>query len=217
MSADEIVTAISVVLVAWWAVDRTRRVPEDVPAQPPAATPASGPKAGTYPGPPLPADDGAWVQIPTGPVWSVRDPARAWVTPTTLDALVAAMLRYAEHDAARLRVLDASRRSGGYFPPHRSHREGRDVDLRWEPPMDMPTRPLAQLLRQLVEDPRLEAVFLSHARQKLVWDLIKADPGLDPGGKLAAELQYPLPPHAGFTRIRHWSGHHHHLHVRYRA
>lgn len=193
-----------------------------VPAQPPVlpAKPLPGiepgPKAGGYPGVVTP-DLGAWVQIPAGPVWSIRNAGRSWVTPSTYDALLLAFLRYTELDATPIVVLDASLPGGGPMSPHKSHREGRDIDLKFGGGPPMPVRPLTMLLRALVVDGRLQAVFLAWSVQRLVWDLLKADPGLEPSGQLLAELQYPLAPGTGHTRIRDWPGHKKHLHVRYRS
>lgn len=194
-------------------------VPSRPPVLPPKATPGiePGAKAQTYPGPSAEPDARAWVQLSAGPVWRIRNPARSWVTPSTYDALISALLRYAELDATPVVILDASLRQGGPVPPHKSHREGRDIDLRFGDGPPMPTRPLTMLLRALVVDTRLQAVFLGWSVQRLVWELLKADPGLEPTGQLLAELQYPLAAGTGHTRIRDWPGHKKHLHVRYRS
>lgn len=211
-----VVIAAGVGLVLSWY----HAVPPGIgPVLPPKTLPGiePGPKASSYPGAAGEVDQRAWVQIPAGPVWSIRTPSRSWVTASTFDALVSAFLRYAELDATPIRVLDASLPTGGPMPPHKSHQEGRDIDLKFTGASPMPVRPLTMLLRALIVDARLQAVFLGWSVQRLVWELLKADPGLEPTGQLLAELQYPLAPGTGQTRIRDWPGHTKHLHVRYRS
>jgi hypothetical protein len=210
---------VSFVGITAWILDRLRRVPELVPAndpKPSTGAPPPGPKAQSYPGETT-KDASPWVQIPTGPVWSVRNPSRSWVTQSTYVSIVQALTSYAASEQAPIVVLDASRKGGGSFPPHLSHREGRDIDLNWSGANKMPIRPLAVLLERLMGDGNTQAVFLDHGLQREVWDLITADPGLDPSGLLAAELQYPLAAGTGYTRIRHWKGHKKHLHARFRS
>lgn len=217
----EAIAVAAAAIIGAFALDYRRRVPKDVPASDPkpigGSAPPPGGKSQAYPGV-TSEDSRAWVQIPAGSAWSVRDPARAWVTQATYVAFLEALAAYAEREEPTpILVLDASRKSGGPFPPHRSHREGRDIDLRWQGPEKMPTRELAIFLEMLVADDKLQAIFLDHGVQRDVWDLIHASPSLDPSGILAAELQYPLAAGTGRTRIRHWPGHKDHLHVRYRS
>jgi len=56
----------------------------------------------------------------------------AWGRPATIQCIRDSGRRWAEEhpDRPRIGVGDISRRLGGRFLPHRSHRDGRDVDLR---------------------------------------------------------------------------------------
>ena len=86
MTTWEAVAAAAAVLLGAWALDFRRRVPELVPGSDPkpagGSVPPPGSKAQGYPAS-TSEDPRPWLQIPAGPVWSVRDPARAWVTQPT--------------------------------------------------------------------------------------------------------------------------------------
>jgi len=79
----------------------------------------------------------------------------------------------------------------------------------------LPAVALPLLLRVFLEDAAVKSIFLDWERQAEVWNALEVNPELGPS--LRQELQYPLAPHTGRTRVRHWPGHRNHLHVRYRA
>jgi hypothetical protein len=200
-------------------------VPPHVPAAPAVelpGLPSPGSKSTAYPGSTAePSSPSSWVQMPMGAMWSVRSPAKAWGTAATIAALTAALLRYGERApelglaTTPVRVLDISKAGGGPFPPHKSHQQGRDVDLNFADGLQPVATPV--LLRALLEDPAVQAIFLGWNVQEQIWNALEVNPELDPNGLVRAELQYPLAPGTGHTRVRHWPGHNHHLHVRYRA
>ncbi|MCB9649371.1 MAG: penicillin-insensitive murein endopeptidase [Deltaproteobacteria bacterium] len=63
--------------------------------------------------------------------WTVVMPNRAWATAETIEYVVAAAreVHRLRPDAPPLRVNGISLKEGGWFRPHRSHQNGRDVDL----------------------------------------------------------------------------------------
>jgi LysM repeat protein/murein endopeptidase len=72
------------------------------------------------------------VQFPkNGGNWSVVDPQETWGTRETVTALMAAITEVSERlpNSPPLRVNDISKKDGGWHRPHRSHQNGRDVDL----------------------------------------------------------------------------------------
>ena len=72
------------------------------------------------------------VQFPKGGGnWSVVDPQETWGTQETVTALMAAITEVSERlpNTPPLRVNDISKKDGGWHRPHRSHQNGRDVDL----------------------------------------------------------------------------------------
>lgn len=81
-----------------------------------------------------PADEGAR--------WLVVTPEKAWGTAETIDYVTAAITRVKElhPNAPPLRVNNISARDGGYMRPHRSHQNGRDVDLGFYYPTVDPIR-----------------------------------------------------------------------------
>lgn len=150
-------------------------------------------------GPMLPVD----VELGDGPGFTVRDPARAWATAYTATELRRALGRFHEARGVSVRVLDVSKQGGGALAPHKSHKQGRDVDL------GLPSKlgDLAVLLAELARSPGIEAIYLDHEVQASLYDVA--------GDELRAALQWPEAPHTGSAIIRHWPGHVRHIHVRF--
>jgi LysM repeat protein/murein endopeptidase len=71
------------------------------------------------------------VPFPQGDGWTVVSPEATYGTQETVDFIVAAIRQVkAWHpDAPPLRVNQISAREGGYLRPHKTHQNGRDVDL----------------------------------------------------------------------------------------
>jgi hypothetical protein len=143
-----------------------------------------------------------WGSLATGPGIWVRDPARAFVTAATAEAMQLAATVAMAHGGA-LQVADASRAIFGEpFPPHTSHREGRDVDIGYTLQRVYPT-PLdtiadagfAAVLAALAD--RLEYVFASQSRRA---ELL--------GYAFSAGLTLP--------KITVWPGHEQHAHLRFK-
>ena len=70
-------------------------------------------------------------QFPKGDGWVVISPEKAWGTQETIEYITVAAKRVRElhPDAPPLRVNQLSAKEGGYLRPHKSHQNGRDVDL----------------------------------------------------------------------------------------
>ncbi len=81
-------------------------------------------------------------QFPTSEHWKVVDPPRTWASQETVDYLAAAIGKVkAQFPAAPpLRVNQMSSREGGHLRPHKSHQNGRDVDLGFYYPTAEPIR-----------------------------------------------------------------------------
>ncbi len=70
------------------------------------------------------------VQMPEGEAWTIVDPANAWGTKETIDALTTVAREvHASFADAKLRINHIGRQNGGWLRPHQSHQSGRDVDL----------------------------------------------------------------------------------------
>ncbi|MCU0691263.1 MAG: penicillin-insensitive murein endopeptidase, partial [Polyangiaceae bacterium] len=68
------------------------------------------------------------VRMPQGEGWELIDPAHAWGTQETIDALVRAVQKVQNSypDCPKLQVGHISSRKGGPLSPHVSHQTGRD-------------------------------------------------------------------------------------------
>ncbi len=192
--------------------------PPDVPDLPPP-----GHKIKAYPQHSGPgADPSQWQAVASSPDMRVRASSRSWATPKAKFSLERAADRFgrlAEELAltgpdAKLVLWDVSRQGGGPMSPHRSHQDGRDADISFEGAKLSPIA-LPLLLKALLADDNVQSIFLDWGKQGQAWHAAEVNP--DEYGGIQAELQYPLPPHSGHTRVRHWAGHADHLHVRFLA
>lgn len=130
-----------------------------------------------------------------------------WGELTMISCLEAAGRAF-EETGLRLNVNDLSRRRGRHFPPHRSHRNGLDADLRYvrldgrDAPLDLRFHPEAydadatqELMRLFVELCPVEVIFVDLDRL-----------GFD-NHALGRRQQF----------LRHASGHSNHFHLRLRS
>lgn len=71
------------------------------------------------------------VRFPKGAEWSVVSPELAWCTQETVDYLTRAIkeVKARNPGAPLIRVNQISAKDGGWLRPHKSHQNGRDVDL----------------------------------------------------------------------------------------
>lgn len=91
------------------------------------------------------ADEGRLInaeKFPADDDWWVVSPERAWATHETIDYVKAAIEQVkALHPAAPpIRINQISAKEGGYLRPHKSHQNGRDVDLGFYYPTKDPVR-----------------------------------------------------------------------------
>ena len=126
----------------------------------------------------------------------------------------------------KLVVGDISKKTGGFLPPHKSHQNGRDVDLGYyhvgkkelkgfrnvtRDTMDMDLN--WALLDQFLKQDALEYIFMDRSVQRWMveWGL--------KNGKSKKELRrlFQYPKGRGGTLIRHEPGHLNHIHVRFRC
>src|SRR5205814_2301935 len=95
------------------------------PATPARPAPPHRPKR-SYPG----AHQG-WVPLRTNDnICSFAQQWRRWGTRSTVERIDGAAELFATSGNGRISVGDASTMRGGFFPPHLSHRDGMDVDIR---------------------------------------------------------------------------------------
>lgn len=161
------------------------------------------------------------VQFPAGEGWVVVSPEAAWATQETVDYLtVAASAVHAQYpQAPPLRVNQISAKEGGYLRPHKSHQNGRDVDLGFYYPTAEPVLAREReryidlalnwaLIRALVVHTDVEMILVDRRVQKVLYDYALSV------GEDKAWLDSLF--NAGFNSlIRHARRHRDHFHVRF--
>jgi LysM repeat protein len=131
--------------------------------------------------------------------------------------------------APRVEVLDASRKDLGPVGDHRSHQEGRDVDISYYQkicprrgcpaktvkPSLLDARRQWTLFRYWLKRDEVEMIFVDHALAAELYDYAKRHGATKK--QLDEWFQYPSKPGTHEGIIRHWPGHKDHLHVRFHA
>ena len=137
-------------------------------------------------------DREGWVQLEDAPGLAVRTPSRSWTSPAVRQLLLAAG-QVAAQLGGKLQVGDVGPAlRGSVYPPHKSHRWGRDLDLAftldaYPTPEDVPV------------DPRLVMVLSSMA------------PHIEVAGANATRTAALIG--RGF-KVSAWDGHTRHVHLR---
>jgi len=161
------------------------------------------------------------VRFPAGEDWLVISPDKAYATQETVDYLAQAIraVRARYPHAPPLRVNQLSAKEGGYLRPHKSHQNGRDVDLGFYYPTVDPIRERARekyidpelnwaLIRALVTHTDVQMILVDHRVQKVIYDHALRS------GEDKAWLDSLF--HAGANSIvKHAKRHRDHFHVRF--
>lgn len=161
------------------------------------------------------------VPFPQGDGWTVVSPEATYGTQETVDFVAAAIRQVkAQHpDAPPLRVNQISAREGGYLRPHKTHQNGRDVDLGFYYPGGQTVRVRERekvidvalnwaLVKALVMQGDVQFILVDQRVQKVLFEHAKKL-GEDP-----AWLDSLF--HAGRSSIlQHARRHRDHFHVRY--
>lgn len=168
--------------------------------------------------------------MPDGPYWHVRNHDESWGTPETISHIVRGLTYVAETQPGATHVVigDLSYKNGGYMPPHKSHRSGRDVDMayyshspqskegfwdaRWSDDLDAHRQ--WRLFRFWIKQGVVSYIFVDYRIQKKLYHAALTH-GEDKNF-LEKVFQYP---HWSGRRaiIRHIPGHDDHLHARFRC
>lgn len=166
------------------------------------------------------------VKMPEGERWTLVDPERAWATPETVQFVIAAIDKVHEQfpGTRKLFVGDLSRKEGGRFGAHISHRSGREVDLGFyykkrgagwyteatEESLDVP-RTWA-LIRALVTETDLELILVDRSTH---WPLRSYARSIGEDAAWVRSLFVKSPPPEARLLIQHDDRHKRHLHVRF--
>jgi LysM repeat protein len=122
-------------------------------------------------------------RFPEGPDWIVVSPEVAWATEETVNYLAEAIreVRAKFPHAPPLRVNGISNKEGGYLRPHKSHQNGRDVDVGFYYPTAEPIRERARekyinvplnwaFIRALVTKTDVQMVLVDRRVRKVIYD-----------------------------------------------
>lgn len=170
------------------------------------------------------------LQLPEGVHYVVKRPDHAYGTPRTIRAIQDSIRAYHQAVAGgpKIHVGDISKRGGGQFSPHLSHRNGRDVDVGYvllgEEADEVRFRQAGAqnldlgrswaLLQGFLGAGEAHYVFLDYGLQGLLYQQAVRE-GVGPE-RLAEVFQYPRGRGAPHGIVRHWRGHGNHFHVRFR-
>lgn len=170
--------------------------------------------------------------MPEGPYWQLRERrTRTYGATNAIGAMVTAFTRYGqafEGAAPPVSVGEISAPRGGRAHPHSSHRSGRDVDLGYivlgDDDGDIRWRRMHRgnfdaeknwyLIHEMIKTGNVETIFVSRKLQPLLYEEAKKE--LSPEA-LAEIFQHPRVEGVTSPVIRHWRGHHDHMHVRFRC
>ncbi|MEM6996155.1 MAG: LysM peptidoglycan-binding domain-containing protein [Myxococcota bacterium] len=156
------------------------------------------------------------IRLPQTDLYDLWKPEQCYGSTHAVQTVVAAIGSFRERTGweGRLTIGSMSREGGGHFAPHKSHRSGRDVDIRLPRLDGSGTHPRHDevdwhatwaLISAFIDTEQTEAIFLSRRLHPLLRRAGK-DMGATPQ-ELAA---------IG-TVVVHSKGHHAHIHVRVRC
>jgi hypothetical protein len=169
------------------------------------------------------------VRLQDGEGWRVLTPWRAWGTPLLVQRLAGA-LTDVHHRFPRAPVIwvhDISKRRGGSLRLHRSHRDGRDADIRLPQrvragyvdatPRTLDVERTWHLIVSLIATCDVEFIVLDHRLQGTIYRHARRR-GVSRQA-LALILQFPRRisfRHPKNSVVRHYPRHRNHMHVRFR-
>jgi len=171
------------------------------------------------------------VALSPGAHLHIKRPKAAFGTRKTIALLERAIGQYKGQHRGSPKVLvgDISRKGGGAFSPHVSHKSGRDIDLGYVlrgahakrtrfGGVNRDTLDVARtwsLIKAFIDTREVVYVFVDYRIQKQLYEHAKAK-GMSQQ-KLDELFQYPHGRGRAHGIIRHWPSHRHHFHVRFRS
>ncbi len=169
--------------------------------------------------------DGA--RLPDSPLYTLRTPDTAYGSTHAMQVVqhAIAAFRHETGYPGEVLVCSLSKKRGGRFPPHKSHRSGRDVDIGL---VAFPGFPQGEgtkarggkvdwaatwlLMRHFLETEQVTYIFLSYHLQPALHEAAQALGATDE--ELERWIQWPRPRGKTSALIRHARGHTGHFHVR---
>lgn len=169
------------------------------------------------------------IQLPEGPHYVLKSRHVAWGTAKTVRLIQTAAADYRKRTrgARPVRIGDLSRRGGGKFPPHKSHRTGMDVDVGYvltgaaaegrrfkrATAKNFDAAGSWRLLRAFLRTGQVRYVFVDYRLQKLLYEYAKGK--RVPQSELDELFQYPRGKRRAYGILRDDPGHDDHFHVRF--
>jgi murein endopeptidase/LysM repeat protein len=166
------------------------------------------------------------VQMPKNDaLYTVRNPEQSYGSSHTVMHLQRAIARFRARSGydRELVIGDMSRRRGGRFRPHRSHRSGRDADIRLPIAEGVTAGTVPRdadqvdwdaawsLVQSLIDSEQVQYIFLSRNRQRHLLRAARRAGVADEA--LEAWIQFPSRKRTAL--VRHARGHVKHIHVRF--
>jgi murein endopeptidase len=176
---------------------------------------------------PSPRGVRGYFQLTSGHGYHVRNPKRAWGTFLTVSSLIDVFAAYRRKfpQAPPIRVDDISVKGGGFLRPHKSHRRGRDVDIRY--PLKKDTKRYVKatskrlnlkltwkLIDLFLKTNDVIYIFMDYGLQRALYKYALSQKYSK--RKLQKIFQYPRSRKMAVGIIRHEPGHTTHFHVRFR-
>jgi len=165
------------------------------------------------------------IPLPDSPLWTRGRKDRLWASTHTVDTMVEAFTRLRVELGYTGDVLigSISRRKGGKFRPHRSHRTGLDIDIRLPllPTVAPETYPspdtvdwpaLWALIESFIDTGEVSMIFLDRRLQPHLYRAARWA-GRTPE-ELASIIHWPKQGKKWEAIVRHSRGHKGHIHVR---
>lgn len=165
------------------------------------------------------------ILLPLSPLWTRGKRDEVWASSHTLATMVEAFtrLRVDIGYAGEVFIGSISRRRGGKFRPHASHRTGLDIDIRLPllPTVPLETYPtpdavdwpaLWELIEALLDTGEVSVIFLDQRLQEHLYWAARWD-GKTPE-ELAPIIHWPRKERKWEAIVRHARGHKGHIHVR---
>ena len=165
------------------------------------------------------------ILLPLSPLWKRGRADQVWASSHTLATLIEAFtrLRVEIGYAGEIFIGSISRRRGGKFRPHASHRTGLDIDIRLPllPGVPLETYPIPdavdwpalwELIEALIDTGEVSVIFLDHRLQEHLYWAARWD-GKTPE-ELAPIIHWPRRERKWEAIVRHSRNHKGHIHVR---
>jgi murein endopeptidase len=166
------------------------------------------------------------IQLPQNDaLYTIRNPENTWGSSHAIEELQLAIAAFRRSYGfeRELVIEDMSQHHGGRFPPHHSHRSGRDVDVELPLKVGVPVGTIPRqaslvnwdaawsLVKSLIATGEVRYIFLSRTRQDKLYEAAQRAGATEQ--ELEEYIQYP---HHGLTAyVRHSHGHDKHIHVRF--